>query len=169
MLTRKATAFWPLLTLLVLADCSTKRLAEEHLSPPHIPHEVVGDIVRFTLAYNPGAAFSFHLGPHSRWIFSILAVVILAVLARIYRGTQARDVWQATAIALICGGAIGNVLDRLRSPLGVVDFIDVGVGSIRFWTFNIADIGVTAGGLLLAAIIWRRGDPARQPAPLADA
>ena len=59
MLTKKAKAFWPLLLLLIFADCTTKRLAEEHLVPEHVPHPVVGDVVRFTLAYNPDAAFSF--------------------------------------------------------------------------------------------------------------
>src|SRR5688572_22302877 len=57
-LTRKAKAFWPLLLLLVFADCTTKRLAEEHLMPEHVPHSVVGEVVQFTLAYNRGAAFN---------------------------------------------------------------------------------------------------------------
>ena len=50
---------------------------------------------------------------------------------------------------------MGNLLDRVRSPLGVVDFIDVGIGDTRFWTFNLADLGVTVGALLLAAVLWR--------------
>jgi len=64
--TPKAKAFWPLLGVLVLADCSTKRLAIHHLSPPYVPHEVVGDWFRFTLAYNRGAAMGLFFGPYSR-------------------------------------------------------------------------------------------------------
>jgi signal peptidase II len=156
MRTRKAAAFWPLLSLLVLADCTTKRLAVEHLTPPHMPHDVIGDVVRFTLAYNPGAAFSMSLGPYSRWGFTLVAAIMLVILARIYRETPAGDRTQAIALALVIGGAIGNVIDRIRSPRGVVDFIDVGLGDVRFWTFNIADIGVTFGAALLAILLWRR-------------
>jgi signal peptidase II len=160
---RKAKAFWPLLALLVLADCGTKQLAVEHLSPPHIPHDVVGDLLRFTLAYNPGAAFSLSVGPYSRWIFLALAMVVVVILGRLYWATESRDATMATALALVAGGALGNGLDRIRSARGVVDFIDIGVGDVRFWTFNIADIGVTFGALLLAAVLWRRdAEAARQ-------
>ena len=95
MLTRKAKAFWPLLLLLVFADCSTKRLAEEHLVPEHIPHPVVGDVVRLTLAYNPDAAFSFSLGQHSRVGFTVLAIAVLVALGSVYRSTPAQDRLQA--------------------------------------------------------------------------
>jgi len=161
MLSRKAKAFWPLLFLLVLADCGTKRLAERHLMPEHVPHEIVGDVVRFTLAYNRGAAFSVSLGEYSRIGFTLLALGVLAALGSVYRSANAHDRVQAVALALVAGGAIGNVLDRLRSPggsyRGVVDFIDIGVGGWRFWTFNLADIGVTCGAILLALLLWRRG------------
>ena len=160
--TRKAKAFWPLLLLLVFADCTTKRLAEEHLAPEHVPHQVVGDIVRFTLAYNRGAAFNVSLGDYSRVGFTAIAAGVLIALASVYRTTSAHDRLQAVALALVAGGAIGNSLDRLRSPggsyRGVVDFIDIGVGGWRFWTFNLADIGVTFGAILLAVLLWRRGN-----------
>ena len=166
MLTRKAKAFWPLLLLLVFADCTTKRLAEEHLVPEHIPHPVVGDVVRLTLAYNPDAAFSFSLGQHSRVGFTVLAIAVLVALGSVYRSTPAQDRLQAAALALVAGGAIGNVMDRFRTPggtyRGVVDFIDIGVGGWRFWTFNLADVGVTCGAILLALLLLRRGD--RSPA-----
>ena len=166
MLTTKAKAFWPLLLLLVFADCTTKRLAEEHLVPEHIPHPVVGDVVRLTLAYNPDAAFSFSLGQHSRVGFTVLAIAVLVALGSVYRSTPAQDRLQAAALALVAGGAIGNVMDRFRTPggtyRGVVDFIDIGVGGWRFWTFNLADVGVTCGAILLALLLLRRGD--RSPA-----
>lgn len=161
MLTRKAKAFWPLLFLLVLADCTTKRLAEQHLKPEHLPHSVVGDVVRLTLAYNPDAAFSLSLGAHSRIGFTLMALGVLGVLASIYRTTPVQDRVQAIALALVAGGAIGNVLDRFRMPggryRGVVDFIDIGVSGWRFWTFNLADVGVTVGAVLLALLLLKRG------------
>ena len=168
MLTKKAKAFWPLLLLLVFADCSTKRLAEEHLTPEHVPHQVVGDVVRLTLAYNPDAAFSFSLGQHSRVGFTVLALAVLIALGSVYRSTAAQDRLQAAALALVAGGAIGNVMDRFRTPggtyRGVVDFIDIGVGGWRFWTFNLADVGVTFGAILLALVLLRRG-PDSSPYP----
>lgn len=161
MLTRKAKAFWPLLLLLIFADCTTERLAEEHLVPEHVPHSVVGEFVRLTLAYNPDAAFSFSLGPHSRIGFTILALGVLIVLGSVYRNTPAQDRIQAAALAMVAGGAIGNVMDRFRTPggtyRGVVDFIDIGVGGWRFWTFNLADMGVTFGAILLALVLLKRG------------
>jgi signal peptidase II len=172
-LTRKAKAFWPLLLLLVFTDCTTKRLAERHLMPEHVPHEIVGEVVRFTLAYNRGAAFSISLGEYSRVGFTALAVGVLIALASVYRTTSAHDRVQAVALALVAGGAIGNVLDRLRSPggtyRGVVDFIDIGVGGWRFWTFNVADIGVTCGAVLLAILLWKRGGDLPPPSSTADA
>jgi signal peptidase II len=165
----KARRFWPLLLLLVIADCSTKRLAETHLAPSHVPHEVIGDYFQLTLAHNPGAAFSISVGPMSRYVFSILAIVVLFVLWRLYRETASTDRWQSVALALIAGGALGNLLDRIRSARGVVDFIDIGVGSFRFWTFNLADVGVTVGGVLLAVLLLRQSSaPDTAPLPPPD-
>jgi signal peptidase II len=70
---------------------------------------------------------------------------------------------RAVALALLAGGALGNLLDRVRSARGVVDFIDVGLGDARFWTFNIADVGVSVGAVLLALVLWR-DDRAREVA-----
>ena len=146
---RKSRLFWPLLTVLLLTDCATKELAEQHLVT-WVPHEVVGPYLRFTLAYNPGAALSFGAGPYSRIIFSVTAIFAVALLASMYRRTQPTASATVVALALVIGGATGNLLDRLRSARGVVDFIDLGVGSWRFWTFNVADVGVSIGAVLLA-------------------
>ena len=156
----KHARFWPLVFALVLTDCTTKRLAVEHLTPPHVPHDVVGDWVRLTLAYNPGAAFSLWAGPNSRWIFATLTIGALAVLCHLYRESSLHDAGRVTALALVFGGAIGNLIDRLRSPRGVVDFIDLGAGGVRFWTFNVADVGVSVGAALLAWTLWREEDDA---------
>jgi signal peptidase II len=161
---RKAAVFWPVVLGVVIADVATKQLAVARLSPPYIPHDVVGRFVRLTLAYNPGAAFSMSLGSASRWGFAALAVIALSVLYLVYRNAEPDDVVQALALALIAGGALGNLADRLRSARGVVDFIDIGTASWRFWTFNVADMGVTCGAILLAWTLWRRGRHVPTPA-----
>lgn len=132
----------------------TKVLAEQLLAPMHVPHRILGDVLRFTLAYNPGAAFSMSVGPYSRYIFGAFAVIALVVLWRLYRmtgaGTRAGDSMRIVALGLAFGGAAGNLADRFRSPLGVIDFIDIGLGDVRFWTFNLADSAVTVGAIALA-------------------
>lgn len=158
---RKAQLFWPLLLALVLADCGSKRVVEAAL-PPHTPHEVIGEAVRFTLGYNPGAAFGINVGPASRLVFIVLTLVALVVLAAMYRSTPAARRVDVAALALIMGGAVGNLLDRIRAGQ-VVDFIDVGIGATRFWTFNLADAGITIGAMLLALSFLRAPEPAEQP------
>ena len=152
----KSRWFWPLAALLLLADCGTKQLAVEELGVEHLPREVLGDAVRLTLTYNPGAAFSVSLGDYSRVVFSVLALVIVAVLVRLYRDAEAHDRGLGAALGMIVGGAVGNLVDRVRSPRGVVDFIDLGYGDYRFWTFNVADVGVTVGAALMLVIMLRR-------------
>jgi signal peptidase II len=163
---KKARVFWPLLLGLLLADCSSKRIAEDTLVL-HSPHAVVGDVLRFTLAYNRGAAFGIDVGPSSRVVFTTLTIVALVALAAMYRSTPPAQRVQVAALGLITGGALGNLYDRLRGAPGVVDFIDVGVGGVRFWTFNIADAGITIGAILLAISLWTEPEPdaLEQPAP----
>ncbi len=133
-------------------------------------HRIIGDVVRFTLAYNPGAAFSMSLGQYSRFIFGVFAMVALVVLYRLYRmtGSASRDgdIMRIFALGLAWGGAAGNLIDRLRSPQGVVDFIDIGVGDVRFWTFNVADSAVTVGALALAWALSREDEASRQAPPI---
>ena len=153
---QRSNRFWTIFLTIVLVDVATKRFAVGELSPPYVPHEIIGDFLRFTLAYNPGGAMSLTLGPHSRWWFSLLAIATLLILAYMYKQTSPSDRIQIASIALVCGGAVGNLIDRLRSPRGVVDFIDIGIGTHRFWTFNIADVGVTLGTAILTWILCVR-------------
>jgi signal peptidase II len=153
--TPKARRFWPLFALVLLTDCATKRAAELHLVPAQVPHEFFGEVVRLTLAYNPGAAMSLSLGAHSRVGFSLLAVAALLVMAHLYRRTAPGDRQAAAGLAFIAAGAVGNLLDRLRSARGVVDFIDVGLGGWRFWTFNVADLAILVGAVVLVLALQR--------------
>lgn len=148
-------AFWTTLVLVAVADVVTKYVAHTQLIPAHMPREILGDTVRLTLIYNPGAAFGLNLGPYSRWLFLALTVVALIVLARLYRATSAGHRVRAVALGLVCGGAIGNLINRLWSVRGVVDFIDIGVGAWRWPAFNVADIGISIGAVLLAWVLWR--------------
>lgn len=152
---------------IVLADAFTKLLAVDRLAPVHTPHPVIGNTLRWTLVYNPGAAFGLHLGPWSRWIFIVLTFVALGVLWSMYRQSVPEARLKVVALATIAGGAIGNLVDRLRSARGVVDFIDVGVGDWRWPTFNIADIAVSCGAIALAIVLWREDVEAERAAKAA--
>jgi signal peptidase II len=146
--------FWSVLIAIVLTDISTKLLAVYALVPQRMPHEILGDNVRLTLVYNPGAAFGLHVGPYSRWVFMALTMGALWILWRLYRTTREGDLGRTLALALVCGGAVGNLIDRIRSSVGVVDFIDVGVGDMRWPTFNVADMAVSIGACMLAYVLW---------------
>ena len=150
-----STIFWPVLAVVALADVVTKGLAERALAPQRIAHEVLGNVIRLTLVYNPGAAFGLNLGTQSRWIFTALTVVALVILGRLYFATARGDVARTLALAMVCAGAVGNLLDRLRSEMGVVDFLDVGWGDARWPTFNVADMAVSVGAVLLAWVLWQ--------------
>lgn len=147
--------------VIVVSDVITKYLADSRLTL-HMPHEVIGDFLRFTLSYNTGAAFGMRILGGSRWIYVGLTVVILVTLWGMLRDAHKNDRWQGFALGLIVGGALGNLVDRLRWTRGVVDFIDVGIGDSRFWTFNIADSGISVGATLMVLlfILHSRRKPA---------
>lgn len=150
----KTGLFLAIVGVVVLIDVATK-LAVQHYFHLYQQVEVIGDYVRLTYIYNPGAAFGIHLGPYSRVIFLVLSIVALFALGGMYWVTPVTDRVRLAAIALICGGAIGNLADRIRSVHGVVDFLDVGIGSTRWPVFNVADIAVTIGAIFLALSLWR--------------
>src|SRR5206468_9743486 len=96
-----------------------------------------------------------------------LTVGALLILGRLYVSSRAGDRARVTALALVCGGALGNLLDRIKSTKGVVDFIDVGLGDARWPTFNVADMAVSIGAFLLAIVLWAEDRPAEAAAPVA--
>jgi len=146
--------FWPVLVLVATVDFCTKALARTRLVPERMPHDVYGEWLRFTLVHNPGAAFGLHVGPYSRWAFMALTIVALVILGRLYMATRGGDLLRTLSLALVCGGAVGNLIDRVKSADGVVDFIDIGFRDSRWPTFNIADIAVSLGAFLLAWVLW---------------
>jgi signal peptidase II len=144
--------FWGVALAVLAADLATKLAAARLL--PGRPVFVLGDYAVLRLVYNQGAAFGINFGPWSRWIFFALACAALVVLGTMVRGAHPGDRLRILALGLVCGGATGNLVDRIRSARGVVDFIEVGIGPHRFPTFNVADSAITVGAVALAVSLW---------------
>jgi signal peptidase II len=140
--------------IILLLDRITKWIVQSRFAL-YEQVDVLGSVIRLTYIHNPGAAFGLYLGPWSRQIFLVLSAVAIAVLAALYWFTPAAERARLLAIALIGGGALGNFIDRLRSARGVVDFVDVGFGTLRWPVFNVADMAVTTGAIVLALSLWR--------------
>lgn len=144
---------WLLLSAVVIAlDLWTKQLALDHLRYAE-PVAVIEGWLNWTLFYNHGAAFSFlqDADGWQRWLFSALAVGISLVLTISLKRTERGDWRQAAPFALIIGGALGNLVDRLRFGY-VIDFIDAYWGQHHWPAFNIADSAIVAGAVMLA--VW---------------
>lgn len=151
----KNAVFWPTFVIVFVLDFATKRWAEENLLPLYTPHRVIGETVRLTLAFNKYAAMGLSLGEYSRIGFALIAAAVLVVLGVFYRRTPSGAWTTALGLALVAAGALGNLSDRVLFSHGVVDFIDVGIGSARFYTFNVADASITCGAILLAILSMR--------------
>lgn len=119
-----------------------------------IPYTVIAHL-NMSLAYNYGAAFSFlgDQGGWQRWFFSIIALVVCVFIILWIRKLQENETWTAIGLALVLGGAIGNLVDRLLNGK-VIDFIDVywTEAGYHFATFNVADIAISTGAALLVVI-----------------
>jgi signal peptidase II len=157
-----ARPFWAVMALTVLLDRVTKVMAERSLGSGGV--SVAGNVIQLRLVHNQGAAFGLELGAWQRWIFLTIAVVAIIWLFSASRHASATDRLRQFAVAFVAGGAAGNAIDRLLSAHGVVDYIDVGAGTLRWPTFNVADIAVTCGAVALAISLWRE-DARRAPAP----
>ncbi|MFN8176752.1 MAG: signal peptidase II [bacterium] len=147
-----SSAWFYLVTLIVLVlDQWTKHLVSASMWRGQ-SRQVLGSFFRLTYVHNQGAAFGLDLG--GRWSFIAVTIVVAAFILFYYwrseRTTSAR--W---ALALILGGALGNLADRVR--LGeVVDFLHLSVAGFSWPIFNVADIGVSVGVGLLALHLFRK-------------
>jgi signal peptidase II len=142
---------WLLLSALVIVlDQLSKWWALSALQPAGLPHPVIPGFLNWTLAFNTGAAFSFLASSDGwqRWFFVLLAVVISAVLVVWLHRTPRRDWRTAMPLALIVGGALGNLIDRLHAAQ-VTDFIQVYYREWSYPVFNVADCGITVGAVAL--------------------
>lgn len=146
---RKSALSWTWVSLLVIVfDQATKYLALHHLS--YDKPVAILPFLNFALRFNMGAAFSF-LGGASGWqiyLLSAIAFVASVVLLLWLRQLKRSDAIAAIPLCLILGGAIGNLVDRVRFGY-VVDFIDFHIRTWHFATFNVADAAVSIGAALL--------------------
>ena len=142
---------WLSVAVIVL-DQLSKWWALLTLQPPGTPHQVIPSLLNWTLAFNRGAAFSFLASGDGwqRWFFVVLALLISTALAGWLAYTPRRDWRTALPLALIIGGALGNVIDRLHAAQ-VTDFIQVYFRQWSYPVFNLADSAISVGAVLLIA------------------
>jgi len=136
---------------IIVADFATKAWV---LSAFHLHESVaVTSFFNLVLVMNPGASFSFlaDAGGWQRWFFIVLALTVSVWLLVLLR-QHARERLMPTALALVLGGALGNVIDRVRFG-AVVDFLDFHVAGWHWPAFNVADSAITVGVILL---IWQQ-------------
>ena len=147
---------WLWLSVLVLILDQTSKYYFEHSLELYQQIVVIPNYFSWMLAYNTGAAFSFLAdgGGWQRWLFAMIAVVVSAVLIVWLKRLGRNDTWLAVALALVLGGALGNLYDRI--VLGhVIDFIFVHWHEHGFPAFNVADSGITVGAIMLALDMFK--------------
>ena len=130
--------------------------------------ETLFGTVPLTLAFNRGAAFGLSLGNDPRWFFipsTMLALVLLLVLLK---QAGARDWLRVISVSLVISGALGNLYDRVRWDRGVVDFIGpIDLGVMLWPIFNVADMAISCGAVLLALSFWLEDRDERSMATVA--
>ena len=152
-------AFVGLAGAVVIADQVAKAWLVSFLGPGQSV-QVVGDLVRLVHSQNTGGLFGLLKGQAAP--FAVVSVLVMGLIV-LYHARSGHSPYLTVTLGLLLGGAIGNLVDRVR--LGyVVDFVDAGIGSLRWYTFNVADACISAAiVLLLLTAVWPRlGEP--QPA-----
>jgi len=148
---------WLWLSLLVLVIDQASKFYFEGKLEMYQQIVVIPDLFSWTLAYNTGAAFSFLADSSGwqRWLFALIAIVVSAVLVVWLKRLGRNETWLAIALALVLGGALGNLYDRIA--LGhVIDFILVHwQDRWRFPAFNVADSAITVGAVMLALDMFK--------------
>ena len=145
---------------LLVADQTTKVAIQAALGPDAPRHsiEVLGDWVRLSYTTNTGAAFG--IGQNRSIIFTLVALAAIPALLFFNRSITPRTLITRICLGALLGGTIGNLTDRLR--LGyVVDFVDVGIGDLRWPSFNVADSSFVVGIIILSIFLFVT-DPGRQ-------
>ena len=146
---RTGSLSWLWLTAVVIAlDLGTKYIADTTLNYGD-PHSIL-PVLDMTLLYNTGAAFSFlaQAAGWQRWLFVLIAIAVSIMLTVWLKRTDKAQWWLGMGLALILGGAIGNLYDRIVQGY-VVDFISVHYNAYYFPAFNLADTAITIGAALL--------------------
>ncbi len=165
MQTKPNAQVWLALSALVIAlDQLTKHIAIATLEP-YKAEPVIPGFLNWTLAFNAGAAFSFlhDAGGWQRWLFTVLAIVVSIVLVVWLRRTERGEWRTALPLALVIGGALGNLIDRMRFG-HVTDFIEVYHQQWSWPAFNVADSAISVGAVLLIVFgLGGRKAPAKGP------
>jgi signal peptidase II len=154
---------WLWLSIAVIAlDQATKALILASFRPGE--EKALLPVLSLVLAFNPGAAFSFLAGATGwqRWLFTIVAIAACALMLWLLRRGGSR--WLCGGLALIIGGALGNLWDRLTIGT-VVDFVLVHYGGWSFPAFNVADSAITLGAAALILDGFRHRHAPVPPAP----
>jgi signal peptidase II len=148
--------------LVVAADQISKLLIQSNLAYNQSV-SIIGDILNFHFIYNRGGAMGTSIGPS--WVYTILTLFALFFIIRYFTSSKSDGAFAKFSLALILGGAVGNLIDRLRMGK-VIDFIDFGIPGINFrwFTFNIADAAITVGLILFAISIIFHKKPAEDGA-----
>jgi len=143
--------------VVVALDQITKAIISGTLGQPDSVHsvEVIGNWVRLSYTTNSGAAFGMF--PAGTIVFTIIAIVAVPALLLARSYVADRSWWITVIFGMMAGGALGNLLDRVRMG-HVVDFIDVGIGNLRWPSFNVADSSFVVGVILLAVYLSFTGD-----------
>lgn len=142
--------FFLILFSVVGCDQATKSIARKTLAP-FVQSSYLGDTVRVQLMENPGAFLSLGAGMDSTARFSVLVIgtfIFLFGLTLFLILKKNLSLWTMTALTLILAGGIGNLIDRVIRGT-VTDFLNLGIGSIRTGIFNIADVAITAGVVMI--------------------
>ncbi|OHC27681.1 MAG: signal peptidase II [Pseudomonadales bacterium RIFCSPLOWO2_12_59_9] len=148
---------WLWLSVAVLLLDQLSKVYFEGALTLHQQITVIPDYFSWTLAYNTGAAFSFlaDAAGWQRWFFAAIALVVSMVLVVWLKRLKAHETWLAVALALVLGGAIGNLFDRVAYG-HVIDFILVHWQNRWYFpAFNLADSAITLGAILLALDMFK--------------
>jgi signal peptidase II len=144
----------------VVLDQASKAWLESILAPGE-RLSVIGDLLRLTHAQNSGALFG--LFRDQAYLFAIISIGVVALIVWYHR-SSGRNTLLSVALGLLLGGALGNMIDRFRQGY-VTDWVDIGLGDLRFYTFNVADSAISCAILLLIVLaFW----PSKASTPAAE-
>lgn len=157
---------WIWAPLVLVIDFVSKRLVLANEAALRGRVEILGDFLRFVYVRNPGSAMG--LFPVGRGFLVSVSIAASIFLVYLYRTADPALRLRKIGMAAILGGALGNLIDRIFYGGLVVDFIDVGLGTSRFYTFNFADVGVSIGGAILFLCILLEGRRGNEPVDQVD-
>lgn len=155
---QKYIQFAVVAALVVALDQISKTLVLKFI-PLYKSIPIIPGLFRLSHVHNPGGAFGFfaqNASPVRHWVFICAAVLALGLIVYFYHQTPQSHRWLGISLAMIFGGAIGNLIDRVRFG-EVVDFLDVYLGQMHWPTFNVADSGVTVGvGIFIGHMVFKK-------------